>query len=194
MLPVFNLTLWPGRLGRCRRRFADFSPAGAGAGGGGKARQRLFPCCWDWAISAALFPESGGVYGAHFAAPRRGGEYLLLCRQYAPVGHCLGRRSHGAIPMSLSNLIRSVGRSKEASIGIILGGILNIALDPLFMFVLLPKGTGGLGARALPRAFPTAWRSYSSWWCWRGWEKARSSPSAHGSADRSGRALRRSLA
>lgn len=46
----------------------------------------------------------------------------------------------------LSNLIRSIGRSKEASIGIILGGLLNIALDPLFMFVLMPEGYEVLGA------------------------------------------------
>ncbi len=46
----------------------------------------------------------------------------------------------------LSNLIRSIGRSKEASTGIILGGLLNIALDPLFMFVLMPKGSEVLGA------------------------------------------------
>lgn len=46
----------------------------------------------------------------------------------------------------LSNLIRSIGRSKEASTGIILGGLLNIALDPLFMFVLMPDGMEVLGA------------------------------------------------
>ena len=56
----------------------------------------------------------------------------------------------GGIPTVLSNvlanLIRSVGRSKEASAGIILGGVLNIALDPLFMFVLMPDGYEVLGA------------------------------------------------
>ena len=46
----------------------------------------------------------------------------------------------------LSNLIRSIGRSREAGFGIILGGVLNIALDPLFMFVLLPDGRQVLGA------------------------------------------------
>ena len=46
----------------------------------------------------------------------------------------------------LSNLLRSIGRSKEAGFGIILGGLLNIALDPLFMFVLLPDGLEVLGA------------------------------------------------
>ena len=46
----------------------------------------------------------------------------------------------------LSNLLRSTGRSREAGFGIILGGLLNIALDPLFMFVLLPEGLEVLGA------------------------------------------------
>ena len=55
----------------------------------------------------------------------------------------------GGIPTVLSNvmsnLIRSVGASKEAGLGITMGGIINIALDPLFMFVLLPKGSEVLG-------------------------------------------------
>ena len=46
----------------------------------------------------------------------------------------------------LSHLIRSEGRALCASIGVALGGILNIALDPLFMFVLLPPGQEALGA------------------------------------------------
>ena len=45
-----------------------------------------------------------------------------------------------------SHLIRSEGRSIHASAGIMLGGILNIALDPLFMFALLPPGKEALGA------------------------------------------------
>lgn len=46
----------------------------------------------------------------------------------------------------LSNLVRSVGESGKAGFGVTLGGIINIALDPLFMFVLLPKGQEILGA------------------------------------------------
>lgn len=46
----------------------------------------------------------------------------------------------------LSNLLRSIGRSAAAGFGIVLGGVLNIALDPLFMFVLLPDGQEVLGA------------------------------------------------
>ena len=45
----------------------------------------------------------------------------------------------------MSNLIRSVGLSKYAGLGIALGGLINIALDPLFMFVILPKGKEVLG-------------------------------------------------
>lgn len=46
----------------------------------------------------------------------------------------------------MSHLVRSEGRSLHASIGVALGGILNIALDPLFMFVILPKGNEIVGA------------------------------------------------
>ena len=45
-----------------------------------------------------------------------------------------------------SHLIRAEGRSLHASAGIALGGILNIGLDPLFMFVILPPGKEALGA------------------------------------------------
>lgn len=46
----------------------------------------------------------------------------------------------------MSHLIRATGFSFEASLGIVIGGVLNIGLDPLFMFVILPKGQEALGA------------------------------------------------
>lgn len=55
----------------------------------------------------------------------------------------------GGIPTALSNvlsnLVRSVGMSKQAGFGITMGGLLNILLDPLFMFILLPRGQEVLG-------------------------------------------------
>ena len=45
----------------------------------------------------------------------------------------------------LSNLLRSSGASKQAGFGITMGGLINIALDPLFMYVLLPRGYEILG-------------------------------------------------
>ena len=47
-----------------------------------------------------------------------------------------------------SHLLRSEGRGFEASFGVVLGGILNIILDPLFMFVIMPEGMEVAGAAA----------------------------------------------
>ena len=56
----------------------------------------------------------------------------------------------GGIPTAIntlfSHLIRAFGYSVQASIGIALGGVLNIGLDPLFMFVILPPGQEAKGA------------------------------------------------
>ena len=50
------------------------------------------------------------------------------------------------LSLTLSHLLRNTGYSSHASIGLTIGGLLNILLDPLFMFVLLPKGQEILGA------------------------------------------------
>ena len=47
---------------------------------------------------------------------------------------------------TMSFLIRNVGYSREAAFGLSMGGLLNIVLDPLFMFVLLPDGYQVMGA------------------------------------------------
>lgn len=56
----------------------------------------------------------------------------------------------GGIPTVLSNvlstMLRSIGISKKAGFGITMGGIINIVLDPLFMFVIFPKGQEIIGA------------------------------------------------
>ena len=56
----------------------------------------------------------------------------------------------GGIPtilsMAMPQLLRNAGFSKEAGIGVGIGSLLNVLLDPLFMFVLLPKGSEVLGA------------------------------------------------
>ena len=51
-----------------------------------------------------------------------------------------------AINSLFSHLIRAQGLSLHASIGIALGGLLNVALDPLFMFVIIKPGNEALGA------------------------------------------------
>ncbi|MBQ0146057.1 MAG: cation transporter [Lachnospiraceae bacterium] len=56
----------------------------------------------------------------------------------------------GTIPVVLSqtmaHFLRNTGYSKQASIGLSAGGILNMILDPLFMFVILPPGMEVIGA------------------------------------------------
>ena len=49
---------------------------------------------------------------------------------------------------SMSFLLRNAGYAREAAFGLSIGGLLNIALDPLFMFVILPDGYQVAGAGA----------------------------------------------
>ena len=56
------------------------------------------------------------------------------------------------LSLTLAHLLRNAGFSGQASIGLSGGGILNVVLDPLFMFVLLSPGqevTGAAVATAL---------------------------------------------
>lgn len=64
------------------------------------------------------------------------GNTMVYAKQYV-----LATTVLGGIPTVLSmcmpQLLRNAGYSKEAGIGVGLGSLLNVALDPLFMFVLL---------------------------------------------------------
>lgn len=57
------------------------------------------------------------------------------------------------------HLFRSEGKSFLAGFGIILGGILNILLDPLFMFVIFEKAMKSW-APQLQHFFPICWQSF----------------------------------
>lgn len=48
------------------------------------------------------------------------------------------------IALILGHLVRAVGKTKEAGIGLALGGIMNIILDPVFIFVF-DMGVAGAG-------------------------------------------------
>jgi Na+-driven multidrug efflux pump len=56
----------------------------------------------------------------------------------------------GGIPttvsMALAHFLRSEGFAKYASFGLGLGGVLNIILDPIFMFFIMPEGQEVAGA------------------------------------------------
>lgn len=144
ILPVFNITLCLAGL--------------AGVGGGslvsrllGQGREdearrvSVFSIYMGIAISA-LFALVMGVFMRPLLMLLGAGDNTYeYARQYA-----LCVIVAGGVPTVLSNvlsnLLRSIGRSGAAGFGIILGGVLNIALDPLFMFVLLPDGLEVFGA------------------------------------------------
>ena len=68
-----------------------------------------------------------------------------LAVEYLTVVVCIGGPVTAAYNL-LAHLVRAEGRSLQSSVGVALGGILNIALDPLFMFVILPPHREVLGA------------------------------------------------
>ena len=77
----------------------------------------------------------------------------------------------GAVP-SIGNvlcghLIRSIGAAREAGFGMSMGGILNIILDPLFMFVILPPGMEVMGAGIATMLSNTAAFAYFLWYLFR---------------------------
>ncbi len=70
---------------------------------------------------------------------------LYYCKQYLFTTVVLGSIPT-VLSMSMPQLLRNAGYSKEAGLGVAVGSILNVILDPLFMFVILPGGNEVLGA------------------------------------------------
>ena len=70
---------------------------------------------------------------------------FAYCRQYLIFTAVIGGLPT-VLSMSMPQLLRNAGYSKEAGLGVGLGSLLNVALDPLFMFVILPRGNEVLGA------------------------------------------------
>ncbi len=100
---------------------------------------------WLGVISSAVFSLLVAVFMEPLLRFLGAGEHTYVyAKQYIT---CV--IVFGAVPTVLanvlSNMLRSTGRSAEAGIGVTSGGLLNIALDPLFMFVILPKGSEIIG-------------------------------------------------
>lgn len=86
-----------------------------------------------FAVITAIFMEPAlGLLGAS-------GDTHQYARQYAFCVIVLGSLPT-VVSLTLSNLLRSVGCAKQAGFAVSAGGIINIFLDPLFMFVLFPPG------------------------------------------------------
>ena len=72
-------------------------------------------------------------------------ETITYASQYSMLVIVIGT-VFSLLSMTIAHLLRNTGYSSRASIGLSMGGLLNIALDPLFMFVLMPKGQEVAGA------------------------------------------------
>lgn len=68
-----------------------------------------------------------------------------FARQYAMIVIVIGSLP-GILSQTLAHLLRNAGYSVKASMGLSMGGVLNMVLDPLFMFVILPRGQEVVGA------------------------------------------------
>lgn len=111
-----------------------------------EAKKVFALCMWMSVISAVVFACSTMVFSDFLlnllGASNQTREYA---RQYMLYVVGIGG-VFNVMSMVLSNLIRSGGYSKEAGIGISMGGILNIVLDPIFMFLVFPDGMQVTGA------------------------------------------------
>ena len=86
-----------------------------------------------YSLATLLFGEGfSGLLGAD-------AQTLPYVRQYLFYVVTVGGLP-AAMNSVLAHLVRSEGRAGEASFGMSLGGLLNIALDPLFIFFVFPRG------------------------------------------------------
>lgn len=144
LLPVFNISI----------TFANLFGIGGGtlisrlmgAKRDSEAKSVSSFCFWLTILSGGIFALTMYVFMTPILRLLGASDdTLIFARQYTFCVIVIG-----AVPtilgMTLSNFLRSTGRAKQAGFGVSMGGIINIFLDPLFMFVLLPKGYEVLGA------------------------------------------------
>lgn len=144
ILPIFNVCI----------AFANISGTGGGtliarllgAGKEDHAKSVATMSFWFSLVSAALFSALTAVFMHPLInALGASSETFGYARQYIICVIVIG-----AVPtvlsMTMGNLLRNSGCAKQAGFGVSMGGVINIILDPLFMFVILPKGNEVLGA------------------------------------------------
>ncbi len=118
-----------------------------GGGDGKKARLTAAFAFWGCLIVTMLYSAGAWLFLDRFVDLLGGSESAVHAeaRHYLLVTVALGGVAT-SLNALLGHLVRSEGRSGQAGFGIALGGVMNIGLDPLFMFRLLPPGNEVLGA------------------------------------------------
>ena len=117
-----------------------------GEGNRKKARETFATCFWFGLLGAVIYMAVIILFRSRIIYLVGGDENDF---QYVS-SYMFWTMIIGAIPsvgnVLCGHLVRSIGASKEAGIGMSMGGILNIILDPIFMFVILPDGMEVTGA------------------------------------------------
>ena len=120
----------------------------------GRHREERAGCCASFSfygcLGATLLYSLGAFLMIDPFVNLLGGTHAAvhsLAKEYLTVTVVLGGAATSMNAL-IAHLLRSEGCSMHAAIGVITGGILNIVLDPLFMFVLLPPGREAFGAAA----------------------------------------------
>lgn len=123
-----------------------------GAGSRERAKQCASFCVWS-AAAVSLAYGLALFFARGWLLPLLGTDdatYAYAC------SYTFWTITIGAVPTvwnaELANLIRAEGYSKEAGFGVAFGGILNIFLDPLFIFVFHMEIAGAAIATALSNA------------------------------------------
>lgn len=128
-----------------------------GSGDRDMARKYAVFCIWT-AISLSLLYSILVFFVRPVLLPVIGADAdtYEYTRQYLFWTICIGAVPTVLNPL-LANLIRAEGYSKQASFGVAMGGVLNIALDPIFIFVLRMEITGAAIATMLSTVCATVY-------------------------------------
>ena len=101
---------------------------------------------WGTLLAALLVSAAMLIFGKPFLMLiGADNDSISYAVQYALVTVTIGSFPT-ILSAMLSHLVRALGESGKAGFGLTIGSLLNLGLDPLFMFVILPQGNEVLGA------------------------------------------------
>lgn len=154
-LPVFLLTTGMANLFGIGG--ASLISRSLGVGDTDKVRKTSAFCIWTAAAAALVY----GLFIFFF----RGGVLSLIGADADTRAFCSSylfwTLTIGAVPTvlnaALAHLVRAEGYSGQASFGVALGGVLNIVLDPVFIFGFHLEITGAAVATMLSNAIATVY-------------------------------------
>ncbi len=111
-----------------------------------RARRAFVLAVRDALLAAAAYSLLIGLVARPFLMSIGGeADSIDLAVRYATITIVIGGIPT-VLSMTFAHLIRSTGQAKISSYGVTVGAVLNMVLDPLFMFVLLPEGYEVMGA------------------------------------------------